>query len=256
MLLVATTAVVAATRYYDRTLLWKLTREDGPVEWATVLALLALAALLVQRLTRLSGRCPLEVKIPGYALAVLSLLAVGEEISWGQRLFGFQTSEAMKKINYQHETNLHNIIPGELFNGLIIFSVGIFFILLPMLWRRKNPTAWWLPSEELSYLTLAVIFVNHYRVASFPEKAGLGLLALILLGGTIASLRQKKRGPTRACLMAWLTAGVLFSCRQVLAAANQQYEIRELLVILIVIAYCSQVLARFEGCADDGTPPA
>ena len=239
--LLGTSAVVLTTRYYDRALLWKLTREDGPVEWLTVLALVALSVLLVSRLRKQGNQYPFKVKVPGYALALLSLLAAGEEISWGQRIFGFQTSDAMKKINYQHETNLHNLIPGELFNGLIIFSVGIFMILLPMVWRRKNPSAWWLPSEELSYLTLAVICVNHYRVGSLPEKIGLGVLGLILLWGTLQSLRLKKPKPLAACLTAWLTCGVLFTFRKLLPAANQQYEIRELLVILLVTRYCMEV---------------
>jgi hypothetical protein len=242
LILWGTSVVVMATRYQDPALLWKLTREDGVVEWFTVLALLALAVFLVRGLWQLGAQCPLKVKVPGYALAVLSLLAVGEEISWGQRLFGFQTSEAMKKINYQHETNLHNLMPAELFNGLIIFSVGIFMILIPLFWRRKNPTAWWLPSEELTYLTLAAIAVNHYRVVSIFERAGLAVLGLILLWGTFQSIRYRKLKPAAACLTAWLTFAVLFSFRQLLPAVNHQYEIRELLVILLATRYCWEVL--------------
>lgn len=33
----------------------------------------------------------------------------GEEISWGQRLFGFETPEAWRKLNVQGEVNLHNL---------------------------------------------------------------------------------------------------------------------------------------------------
>ena len=114
LILLSTSVVVALTRYHDRALLYMLTREDGPVEWATVAALVALAAILFVRIKKLSEKCPPQLKVAGYALAVLSLLAAGEEISWGQRLFGFQTGESLKKLNYQHETNLHNLMPGEL----------------------------------------------------------------------------------------------------------------------------------------------
>jgi hypothetical protein len=246
LILLGTAAVVAATRFHDRTLLWRLTREDGLVEWITVLALVALSIVLIIRLKQLGTRCPLKVRIPGYALAVLSLLAAGEEISWGQRIFGFQTSEAMKKINYQQETNLHNLMPGDLFNGLIIFSVAIYMILIPLYWRRKNENAWWLPSEELSFLTLGVVCVNHYKVVSLPEKVGLVVLGLIMLWVTVQSIRQKKVRPSAACLTAWITCGVLYSSRHFLRAANMQYEIRELLVILLATAYCLGVLKRFE----------
>ena len=43
-------------------------------------------------------------------LGLFCLIACGEEISWGQRIFGVQTPEFLKKINRQDETNLHNIV--------------------------------------------------------------------------------------------------------------------------------------------------
>jgi len=43
-------------------------------------------------------------------LGIFCFVACGEEISWGQRIFGIQTPEFLKKINRQGETNLHNIV--------------------------------------------------------------------------------------------------------------------------------------------------
>ena len=42
-------------------------------------------------------------------LALILLFGAGEEISWGQRIFGFETPEALKEINVQDEFTLHNI---------------------------------------------------------------------------------------------------------------------------------------------------
>jgi hypothetical protein len=42
------------------------------------------------------------------------LFGAGEEISWGQRVFGFQTPETLLKENVQKEFNIHNL---ELFNN-------------------------------------------------------------------------------------------------------------------------------------------
>ena len=36
-------------------------------------------------------------------------MGFGEEISWGQRVFGFETPEALKEVNEQDEFNLHNL---------------------------------------------------------------------------------------------------------------------------------------------------
>jgi len=38
-----------------------------------------------------------------------SLYFAGEDLSWGQHLFGWETPEELKAINDQQETNLHNI---------------------------------------------------------------------------------------------------------------------------------------------------
>ncbi len=49
-------------------------------------------------------------------LAFIFLLGSGEEISWGQRIFGWETSEGYSQINRQNETNLHNLSP---FSGIL-----------------------------------------------------------------------------------------------------------------------------------------
>ena len=242
-----TVGVVLLTRFQDPTLLFSLTREDGPVEWATVLALLGLSALLIVELRALSKSAPAIVRPAGYFLSVLCLLAAGEEISWGQRLFGFETPESLKSINHQNETNLHNLMPAELFNGLVIFSVGIFFVLFPLLWRKFRPLSpWWLPSQELSLLTLSAILINHYTVSSLPEKIGLLFLVLVLICATLESAWQKQSKQLGACLLGWLTCVTLYSCREVLPAANHQYEIRELLVVLVVTRYCQEIFHQLK----------
>lgn len=43
-------------------------------------------------------------------VALFMFFAAGEEISWGQRLFGFKTPEVFDEINVQKEFNLHNIV--------------------------------------------------------------------------------------------------------------------------------------------------
>ena len=43
-------------------------------------------------------------------LGLLLFTGFGEEISWGQRIFNFETPESMKKINVQKEFTIHNIV--------------------------------------------------------------------------------------------------------------------------------------------------
>jgi len=44
-----------------------------------------------------------------FFLAVLFFIGLGEEISWGQRIIGWETPQFIKEFNRQDETNFHNI---------------------------------------------------------------------------------------------------------------------------------------------------
>lgn len=46
-------------------------------------------------------------------LALLFFFGAGEEISWGQRILGFQTPESLSEVNRQEEFNLHNLSAWE-----------------------------------------------------------------------------------------------------------------------------------------------
>lgn len=68
------------------------------------------------------------------SLAVFFL--IGEEISWGQRIFGWATSEDFAAINKQHETNIHNINGiGDAFKWVHVV-IGAYGALLPLLFMR------------------------------------------------------------------------------------------------------------------------
>ena len=75
------------------------------MEWASV-ALLILSALNAFRLQRQSTQS--WERLSWLLFFVLCFLFIGEEISWGERLHGFGI-DAIRSINTQGETNLHNI---------------------------------------------------------------------------------------------------------------------------------------------------
>jgi len=54
--------------------------------------------------------CRVHFNIFILLLGLLLFTGFGEEISWGQRIFNFETPEAMKKINVQKEFTIHNIV--------------------------------------------------------------------------------------------------------------------------------------------------
>jgi glucan phosphoethanolaminetransferase (alkaline phosphatase superfamily) len=69
-------------------------------------------------------------------LSVAVFFLIGEELSWGQRIFGWATSEEFAAINKQHETNIHNIHGiGDAFKWVHVV-IGAYGALLPLLFMR------------------------------------------------------------------------------------------------------------------------
>ena len=45
--------------------------------------------------------------------ALIFFMAAGEEVSWGQRIIGWESGEFFLQHNKQEETNLHNLMVGD-----------------------------------------------------------------------------------------------------------------------------------------------
>jgi hypothetical protein len=121
-----------------------LSKEDGLIEWLGALSLLVASGLFLLcflRARRAGSNRVKQLFFIGLALALF--IGAGEEISWGQRILGIETPEAVKEHNYQGELNLHNLsLPawyGTAWHVFEIFTL-LFMIALPITaWR--NPQA-------------------------------------------------------------------------------------------------------------------
>jgi cell division protein FtsW (lipid II flippase) len=155
-------------------------REDGIVEWMTVLGLLLGCITCIGRfITLRKHRSPWFLFVT-LALALLLFFAAGEEISWGQRLFNIQSSEFFREKNSQGETNLHNLVVSGVKINKIIFSIGlvaamgIYLVLLPLLYSKRT-------------------------VKNFVDKSGIPLprayqvISILLLFGITSLLAHEKR---------------------------------------------------------------
>ena len=115
-------------------------RENGIVENMTV-AFLVLAVVYGAR--SFMARSILPVKWLGIWIALVSLAAfgfLGEEISWGQHYFHWQTPQGWSEINIQHETNLHNLHKYFEKTPRFLFSVMALVggIVIPITIRAKK----------------------------------------------------------------------------------------------------------------------
>jgi hypothetical protein len=90
--------------------------EDGPIEILGAIFFLLAASLFIAAYIYSSNAASKLRRINTHKnlfyllLGVLFLVCSAEEISWGQRIYNWETPELFKQINVQRETNLHNIL--------------------------------------------------------------------------------------------------------------------------------------------------
>ncbi|NQU50400.1 MAG: hypothetical protein HQ519_17260 [Planctomycetes bacterium] len=103
----------AALGMSDETLA-PLLREDGVFETASAIFFLAAAAVALGAFWK--QKLPTNKLVFGrqrnvflFLLGAFFLLCFLEEISWGQRMFGWNTPDSLKVWNKQKEANLHNL---------------------------------------------------------------------------------------------------------------------------------------------------
>lgn len=144
-------------------------QEDGLVENATAILYFLASVAVGKTLLRGGWRSPWL-----WCYALLFLFVAGEEISWGQRVFGIETPAALARSNVQGELNLHNIEGAHdkvrLFAGLFVLLTCVMSPLLDRL------------SERGRRLHAAM------RVPVVPPEAGVAAVAgmLTMVGARLA----------------------------------------------------------------------
>jgi len=108
-------------------------------------------------------------------LALLFFFGAGEEISWGQRILGFETPETLAQVNKQEELNLHNLSVLEnsnLINADRLFDVFwfLFAVLTPavalLLPSFKSFASRFIP---VVYWGIGLLFLYNYLWAKLSK---------------------------------------------------------------------------------------
>tara|TARA_B100000242_G_C42974262_1_gene452166 strand:+ start:198 stop:884 length:687 start_codon:yes stop_codon:yes gene_type:complete len=136
--------------------------EDGPLEWIQFIeyAISSLLAFFVY--VRRKKKMEMNSMI-WLLLALLSFVVAGEEISWGERLFGFSL-DGISNLNVQGETNFHNL---PFFHNYLLDPVfEITCIFLGWFGWRKFKTIDAFPSKNLSlYFLFVALFYFYFDVS-------------------------------------------------------------------------------------------
>lgn len=128
--------------------LLQVNHDDAGVENLQVvsLAVMSITSMYLARFLHKRGK---KIAILFLLTALGSFFVLGEEISWGQRIFNIETPEALEEINTQGELTLHNLVYFQNWLRLayqVIAGVGL--ILCSIKWLG------WLPAvqKKMSYL--------------------------------------------------------------------------------------------------------
>lgn len=128
--------MILALARIDVSLYRFLANEDSVLEWLQVLGYVTalVAALAIAR--RLWAARERRAALLYAMLAGAVLFVAGEEISWGQRIFGFGTPEELEGVNRQGETNIHNFSLLQTGFNVVLLCVGFYGSVVAWLIRR------------------------------------------------------------------------------------------------------------------------
>ncbi len=186
------------------------TREDGLIEFASAIFLLASSLLLLFRFFKLFKHKELFWKIGVLGLSIVFFFGAGEEISWGQRILNVESSQYFIENNAQGETNLHNLVVGETKINKLIFSqiltgvLVIYLIITPFLYRMfgwiKNlankfavPIVQWHHTIAFLIGTVLLLFITSTRKWEIYEFAFSVIFLLIFINPFNKEIYKAKR---------------------------------------------------------------
>jgi hypothetical protein len=171
-------------------------QEDGLLESLTVLALVISGVNLFRsaRLAVLDSNDKRNVFLL-FFMATFCWLVAMEEISWGQRIFLWDTPFAMQKMNSQNETNLHNLsanctqleqIFTVCFSLILLVSVALKNTLVPIGMRKI------FPGEKYYFSTIYLVIAINIAPELFEE-----ILSLTFLFYSLEILRDYRKTKPR-----------------------------------------------------------
>jgi hypothetical protein len=192
----AAAAAATALFLFDPAAFHAAAQEDLPLEWASALLLVVGAALVGLHALR-HRRDPVALALAGGFCLVLVVIGM-EEISWGQRIFGFATPDALAEMNWQAEFNFHNV-QTDLSETLYYVGAATFLLLLPLL-RDLVPSSVasqsllaLAPRRSVALVSAPVAIFNYGHWNLLPIQLGIMLAFWCLLAWSWAAAGREAR---------------------------------------------------------------
>lgn len=149
-------------------------KAEGYLEHLTALNFLISSVMFAITAWKYRGYKPTRFFLTLFAL--IFFVFVGEETSWGQWVFGFETMDLMKGVNVQDENNIHNMF-GYLADWIFIVGTFIYGVALPVL-RACYP--FWehvfakiglpIPSLGLAFAIIPISLTHYFTIGVLIES--------------------------------------------------------------------------------------
>ena len=145
-----------------------LNREDNWTEnltavWFLLAGFLLFAAALVER--SFFRRCV-------YVLGGMAMMFVaGEEISWGQRIFGFATPDFLMRLNESKEFNVHNIA-NDLFYLIHMNGTLVLCMITGAAFFCRKDRLFGIPLPSIPLMLGFLIMISYASGANFTDYFG------------------------------------------------------------------------------------
>jgi type II secretory pathway pseudopilin PulG len=198
---------------------YQAVQEDEWLEWGTFWAFIVAGALFLRAawVQRSTG-----VSVPWFlaGLGLFCLLVAMEEISWGQRVFGYRPPTYFLEHNFQQELNLHNVIGTGVRKDslrLILLGYGVAFPLLariPLVRRLLARFAMEAPPIGLTPAFLATFLTYQSYPFDFAGEVVEFMMGLAFAFAALASAyglawaRPRLPMALAACTIAVLVLGI------------------------------------------------
>ncbi len=245
-------AATAALLLIDPDLLNRLGWEDAILENLSALFLLAAALvtwLAMRNASEQVGVLGLSVpaRLPLLGLGALFLLICLEEISWGQRIFGFPTPGLLSG-NADGQTNLHNFatfLSEQLYYGAAFCA----FVLFPYAASKAGTgvpgsIGFLAPAPGLALIAAPVVFMQSEMWNTVPVQIA-AWAAVFILADIVRSTGGALRHWSVCVVAVCITGQTIFLLfTENLAGSNDLTEYKETLIAFLCLTWACAVLNR------------
>ncbi len=243
--------------YIDLQAAIELNREDGMVE--NFQAVMFLIAGILWFILAWWKRKALEVSRKRLMLYILlglgMVLFFLEEISWGQRIYGYSTPSTLESVNTQGESNIHNIDffgtvlpPYELIALAVIIIIAI---LIFVAWKYKgvgrSMEQIFIPLGQYDLVAPLLLCLAFASYPDMPDSYWLLAIPFLfpiaaMISGKFRDFFQKFQAPQFQFILVAAIAILMLALSYNSSTAdnishNIAFETRETVLVLVLVCY-------------------